>query len=50
MLTKHILDRHAARIAVKRAKGGGTIVYLLFPVPNPKGGHADETSHGPDCR
>jgi PAS domain S-box-containing protein len=50
MLTKHILDRHGARIAVKRAKGGGTIVYLLFPVPNPKGGHADETSHGPDCR
>jgi PAS domain S-box-containing protein len=50
MLTKYILDRHAARIVVKRAKGGGTIVHLIFSVPNHEGGQADETHNGADCR
>lgn len=40
-LSKHIMDRHAAEIQVKTAEGGGTAVYLLFPMIQDKKGAND---------
>lgn len=69
-LTKYILDRHGAHIAVLPADGpspsdpdlleqagerqsragSGTIVYLIFPVSNNKGGPLDVQSERTDSR
>jgi PAS domain S-box-containing protein len=49
MLTKYILDRHNARIVIQPAKGGGTIVYLIFPEPKHEGDDIDEKRYSADC-